>query len=74
MQAHPGTPYERHKECQVLLYTNSLRGGVLYIYQVIYHIHTYCTGDPLVPLHTLYSRAYMVRGTSWCQPELPVRA
>ena len=29
---------------------------------------------PLVPLHTLYSRTYIVRGTSWYQPKIPVPA
>ena len=46
------------------------------------YIHTYCTGDPLVHLRTLYSRNYIVRGTSryqlestsWYQPEIPVPA
>ena len=33
------------------------------------YINTYCTGDPLVPLHTLYYRTYIVHGTSWYQPE-----
>ena len=28
------------------------------------HIHKYCTGDPLVPLPTLYFYTYIVRGTS----------
>ena len=118
----PGTPYERHKGYQVLLYTNSLGGGYsfflcLAFYLVLFflifsflipvffvflrlcssrhlciylcsqvpevrhtfytsqrvrtrsyiHLHTYCTGDPLVPLHTLYSRTYIVHGTSWYQ-------
>ena len=36
------------------------------------YIHTYCTGDHLVLLHTLYSRTYVVRGTSWYQHEIPV--
>ena len=31
--------------------------------------HTYCTGEPLVPLHTLYNRTYIVRVTSSYQPE-----
>ena len=35
----------------------------------------YCTCDHLVLLRTLYSRAYIVRGTSsWYQPEIPVPA
>ena len=28
----------------------------------------------LVPLHTIYSRTYIVRGTSWYQPVIPVPA
>ena len=36
------------------------------------HSRLSSAGDPLVPLHTLYSRTYIVRGTSWYQPEIPV--
>ena len=33
------------------------------------YIRTYCTGDLLAPLRTLYSRSDIVYGTSWYQPE-----
>ena len=36
--------------------------------------HTQCTSEPLVPVHTLYSRTYIVRGTSWYLSEIPVPA
>ena len=48
----PGTPYVRHKG---------------YVIKGAYdsYIHTYCTGDPLVSLRTLYSRTYIVRGHTY---------
>ena len=49
----PGTPYERHKGYQVLLYT------LVYSHNGI-SVHTYCTGEPLVSLHTLDSRPYIL--------------
>ena len=57
----PGTPYVRHKG---------------YVIKGAYdsYIHTYCTGDHLVLVHTPYYRTYIVRGTRWYPPEIPVPA
>ena len=62
-----GTPYVRHKGyVRIHLFIRIVQVILWYLY-----IHTY-----LVPLHTLYTGTYryIVRGTSWYQPVMPVPA